>query len=156
MPLCCLLPGTGMARPFISETAAGHQFSLSRQSCRCIVLMFLSQSERFFHCQRLPSSSSVTSSLQNAQVSCYPAVVGNITTVYSFYTGEYSLQLPTQTQVWWRGVAWLSPEVGIKFGIRLADCKWCCPLPWYGICVSKNHFNKEVQETIIGAATENN
>lgn len=35
VPLCCLLSHTGTARPLISETAAGHQFSIQIMHMHC-------------------------------------------------------------------------------------------------------------------------
>lgn len=114
-----------MARPLISETAAGHQSFLSRQSCRCIVLMLLSLSESFFHCQKLPSSSSVSPSLQNAGVLGYSVVAGNIKTVA--FT-QVSVHCNFLHKLKFGGVARLPPEVGIKLGIRLADGKMMLPI----------------------------
>lgn len=59
----------------------------------------------FLHCQSLKvfQALPVSLSLQNAQVSRCCIVVGNINTICGFYAGEYSLQHPTQAQVWWSG-----------------------------------------------------
>lgn len=98
----------------------------SRRSRRQIVLILPSLPQSFFHCQQLPSSSSISPSSQDTWVLCYSIVVGHIRTVCGFYAGKYSLQLPPQAQVW------LSPEVGLRFG-TLADRNMILPTApgWY-------------------------
>lgn len=111
------------------------------RSCTCIVLMLLYLSENTFHCQSLPSPSSASPSLWNAGVLCYSVVAG--TCLQLLHRWEF-------TEKSWGLVPWhsfiLRWVLSLTLGLGIA--KWCCPLPQYGISISKVHLNKEVQETL--------
>lgn len=113
---CCLLSHTGMVRPLISETAAGHQFSIQIMHMHCTqaplpVWKFLP----------LPKSSNPFQSLPFFMKCRGPVLLCSFLQVRihcNFYT-SWSLVL-------WHSfiLRWV-----LSLASGLVRAKWCCPLP---------------------------
>lgn len=113
------------------------------RSCTCIVLMLLSLSEIFFHCQNLPSPSSVSPFLKHMG----PVLLCNCWTPCTCLQLLYRWEFTATSYTSWSLVLWHSFLLRWVVSLALVMAKWHCPLPQCGICISKVQLNKEVQET---------
>lgn len=113
--------------------------SFPSRSCTCIVLMLLYLSENNFCCQ----SSKLFQCLLFFTECRGPVLLCSC----CHLSAAFAQVIIHCKKLGLGAVAQLYPEVVLSLESGLVMAKWCCPLPQYGICITKVHFNKEVQET---------